>query len=311
MNRSLTGLAALAPLIALGAIGSEPIRTEQDVPAIPAPLQLVAPGTICTDGGEAFPALAADGSELFYATHQRGWTNFRLQISRRSGEGWGVPAQLPFSEAHNDRAPFPSPDGSRLYFSSDRPLPDSPGRRRRRDFNLWFVERTGTGGWSEPEPVPGVNSPADDFHPAVTRDGILYFSSNRSGGHGTYDLYRAAPDESGYATAENLGPQINTAGEETDVYASPDETFLIVVATNRAGGVGGDDLWITIREGEGWGALQNLGSPVNSEVFEYGPFVSPDRQDLYFTTHRRGLGDVVRIPVDAVPLLADLLGKAR
>ncbi len=100
-----------------------------------------------------------------------------------------------------------------------------------------------------------MNSPADDFHPAVTRDGVLYFSSNRIGGHGMYDL------------------------------------------------------WITRREAGGWSTLQNLGSPVNSQVFEYGPFVSPDQQNLYFTSHRRGLGDVVRIPVDDVPLLAAMLGK--
>jgi hypothetical protein len=51
MKHPISGMAAMAPLIAIGALGSMAMRVEQDVPAIPAPLELVAPGTICTDGG--------------------------------------------------------------------------------------------------------------------------------------------------------------------------------------------------------------------------------------------------------------------
>jgi hypothetical protein len=265
-------------------------------------LELVTPGVISTEGGEAFPSVSPDGGKLYFAKHGPGWTDFTLYVAGRAEGGWGQPERLPFSGEYNDRAPFPSLDGSSLYFSSDRPLPGSDAGGT--DFNVWVVRRDEAGVWSEPEPVAGVNSEANDFHAAITRDGVLFFSSNRPGGLGTYDLYRAAPDGDGYGPPENLGPPINTPGEETDVYVDPDGTFLIVVATDREGGRGADDLWLSVRGEEGWGELENLYGPVNSTASEYGPFITPNRQYLLFTTHRRGLGDIVRRQIASIPALA-------
>ena len=269
---------------------------------IPMDLGLVTPGVISTDGGEAFPAISPDGTALYFAKHGPGWTDFSLYEAGRAEGGWGEPSRLPFSGEYNDRAPFPSLDGSALFFSSDRPLPGSESVAS--DFNLWVARKDEAGEWSEPEPVPDVNSEANDFHAAVTRDGVLYFSSDRPGGLGMYDLYRAVPEGEGYGQPENLGSQINTAGEETDVYVDPEDTYLIVVATDREGGRGGDDLWLSRREEGGWSALENLHGPTNSDTYEYGPFITPNRQYLYLTTHRRGLGDIVRMQVASIPALA-------
>jgi len=273
---------------------------------IPSPVELVAPGVVSTDGGEAFPTLTPDGNSLYFATHERGWTGFNIVVSHLVEGKWTAPSAATFNSSYNDRAPFVSPDGSMLLFSSDRPLPDA---NRAGSFNLWFVTRLSSGGWSDPRPVPGVNSRADDFHAAVTADGTLYFSSNRPGGYGQYDLYRAEPDGEGYGAPVNLGPAINTAGEETDVYVSSDESYLIVVATDRAGGIGGDDLWLSARSDGSWEDLVNLGEPVNSSSYEYGPFVSSDNRFLFFTTHRRGLGDIVRVPVEMVSALTNGVGN--
>lgn len=275
---------------------------------IPPPLELFAAGTLSTNGGEAFPVLSRDGRTLYFATHERGWTGFHLVESHFAEGRWTRPRPVSFDTPHNDRAPFLSPDGQRLFFSSDRPLPGE-GAAIAGDFNLWYVTREGGERWSEPRPVAGVNSAADDFHCAVTSEGTLYFSSNRPGGYGQYDLYRAEWTPDGYADPTNLGPRINTPGEETDVYVSPDETFLIVVATDREGGIGGDDLWFGVRRGNSWSALVNPGEPVNSSSYEYGAFLSFDGGALYFTTHRRGLGDLVRVEIDEVPALAGLMER--
>jgi len=272
---------------------------------MPPDLGLVTPGVISTDGGEAFAAISPDATELYFAKHGPGWTDFSLHVAGRAEGGWGQPTQLSFSGEYNDRAPFLSLDGRALFFSSDRPLPGSEAETS--DFNLWVARRGESGEWSEPEPVPGVNSGANDFHAAVTGDGVLYFSSNRPGGLGMYDLYRAIREGDGYAEPENLGPQINTAGEETDVYVDPDETFIIVVATDREGGRGGDDLWLSRREEDGWSSPENLLGPTNSDSYEYGPFITPNRQYLLLTTHRRGLGDIVRVQVASIPPLADVV----
>jgi Tol biopolymer transport system component len=297
---TLPFLSVLALSLALGSLPSRGVA--QSGPQIPPPLELVAPGVVSTEGGEAFPALAPDGTALYYSTHERGWTGFNIVVVALVEGSWGPPRAAPFNSSYNDRAPFLSPNGRDLFFSSDRPLPRAAGRRG--DFNLWVVRRLEDGSWSEPQPVPGVNSRGNDFHSAVTADGTLYFSSDRPGGHGQYDLYRAERNADGYDEPVNLGPQINTAGEETDVFVSPDDGYLIVVATDREGGFGGDDLWLSLHADDGWSSLLNLGQPVNSDSYEYGPFVSHNGQFLYLTTHRRGLGDIVRVPVSAAPNLA-------
>jgi Tol biopolymer transport system component len=291
---------ALALAIQNAALSSDLMA--QGESGIPSPLELVAEGVVSTDGGEAFPSSTPGGNRLYFATHQRGWTGFHIVVSHLVEGKWTAPSSATFNSSYNDRAPFVSPDGSMLFFSSDRPLPDAVSNRAG-SFNVWFVTRSSSGDWSDPRPVTGVNSRADDFHAAVSAGGTLYFSSNRPGGYGQYDLYRAEPEGDGYAAPVNLGPTINTAGEETDVYVSPDESYLIVVATERAGGFGGDDLWLSVRRNGAWEDLVNLGEPVNSSSYEYGPFVSTNGRFLYFTTHRRGLGDIVRVPTGLVPAL--------
>ena len=297
------GIPTLLAVLALGCGGAEGSGDLAAQSEITPPLELVASGVVSTDVGEAFPSLAPNGKTLYFATHEAGWTGFDLVQSDRSDSAWSSPTPLPFSGPHNDRALFPSPDGSALYFASDRPVPGHPPG----DFNLWVVRRTADAEWSRPVPVPGVNSPMDDFHPAVTAEGTLYFSSDRPGGEGTFDLWRARWTGDGFAEPENLGSVVNTQGEETDVFVDPQGRFLIVVATDRSGGEGGDDLWLTRPTNGGWTPLKNLGPAINSPSYEYGPFVSPDGLHLYLTTHRRGLGDIVRVAVAEVPGLRDVV----
>jgi Tol biopolymer transport system component len=304
-----TGIALLLAItVAIQSTALPSDLSAQSESGIPSRLELVAAGVVSTDGGEAFPSLTPDGNSLYFATHERGWTGFHIVVSYLEDGKWTAPSPATFNSSYNDRAPFVSPDGSMLLFSSDRPLPDARSSRAG-SFNLWFVTRSSEGAWSDPRPVPGVNSRTNDFHAAATAGGTLYFSSNRPGGYGQYDLYRAEPEGDGYATPVNLGPTINTAGEETDVYVSPDESYLIVIATERAGGIGGDDLWLSARRNGSWEDLVNLGEPVNSSSYEYGPFVSSNGRFLYFTTHRRGLGDIVRVPTDMVPALPNRVGN--
>jgi Tol biopolymer transport system component len=258
--------------------------------------QLVAPGIISTDGGEAFPALSPNGTALYFSTHGPGWSDHKLVLSHREPEGWGKPQALPFSDRYNDRAPRPSPDGSRLYFSSDRPLPGEAGSG---DYNLWVVERRSGGEWDEPTPLPApVNTERDEYHVVVTADGTLYYAGREwPGGYGKSDIYRATFDGQAYGQPENLGPSINDALSQPDLYISPDGRLMILAITDHPDGFGGDDLYVSYFQHGAWTAPENLGPRVNSDTYEYGPSISPDGRFLYFTSHRRGPGDIYRIAV--------------
>jgi hypothetical protein len=285
----LTAVAAFISLVGPGRMVGDPAASSQLA------AELVQPGVISTDGGEIFPALSPDGQTLYFNTHLAGWSSHRLMMSRLGPDGWGEPEMLPFSGVYNDRAPRPSPDGRVLFFSSDRPLPGAS--RPRGDFNLWTVELMDDGSWGEPQPLPPpVTTEADEWHSSLTADGTLYFSSrNRPDSHGFSDLYRARFDGESYSEPENLGSPFNDRRSQSDVYVGPDGSFMVFVITDHPEGFGGDDLWASFFRDGVWTDPVNLGPEVNTSQYEYGPAVSPDGRYLYFSSHRRGLGDIYRI----------------
>ena len=104
------------------------------------------------------------------------------------------------------------------------------------------MQREGDG-WSKAELIPPpVSTAFDESYPCFVADGSLYFSSDRPGGLGEYDVWRAQrlPDGS-YAEPVNLGPSINSEYSDGDTWVSPDESVL-VVASRRPGGHGQADL---------------------------------------------------------------------
>jgi WD40-like Beta Propeller Repeat len=264
---------------------------------------LVGAGVVSSDRGDAFPAPSADG--LFFSRVKPGdnWSDQVLMYSAGSPGEWSAPAPLPFSGGrYSDRAPRPTRDGSRLYFTSNRPLPADLGRHDPRVFHLWFVDRTSSGEWSAPAPVPPpVASQSSDIHASVTATGVIYFSSNRPGGYGRSDVYRYDNAANGDATLANLGPPVNGPCSEPDVYVAPDETMMILAITDHPLGFGGDDLFVSFRRDGRWTAPVNLGPSVNTPEYEYGPFVWEEY--LYFTSHATGDGDVYRIRLSDLPAL--------
>lgn len=284
-----------------GRLANKPIRGQRksDVPsrALQAlDLEPVGRGVLSTGAGESFTALAPGGREIFFSRHDESWGHHALHTARLGDDGkWGQVSVLKISgRGWNDREPALSPDGKELWFSSNR-SPDGlgePGKTQQ----LWVSDRIPQGGWAEPHRLEApVNSGADDSGPSLTADGTLYFSSRRPGGLGQADLYRARRNGKGYDAPENLGPNVNGKGDESGPFVSPDERVLVFVSRERPESEGGDDLYVSHREGAGWGKARHLGAPVNSFANDYGPSLSPDGKWLYFTSHRRGNGDLYRV----------------
>jgi hypothetical protein len=106
---------------------------------------------------------------------------------------------------------------------------------------------------------------------------------------GRLSLNAELADYSDWTTPVNLGPVINTAGDENRPAISKNGLSLIV-STNRPGGYGGLDLWVSHRASvdDPWGPLQNLGPNVNSDSAESAPTFSPDGHRLYFHSAKTG-----------------------
>lgn len=128
------------------------------------------------------------------------------------------------------------PDGQRIVWGS----PDRGGGPG--GWDLWQADLR-DGRWQDPRPLP-LNTTAKDFDPMFSADGRwLYFFSNRAGGYGGDDLYRAEVRADGsYGAAKNLGPAVNGPGDEWAPTPAFDGTRLMF-SSNRAGGAGKQDLY--------------------------------------------------------------------
>ncbi|HEY0115882.1 MAG TPA: hypothetical protein VGB54_09190 [Allosphingosinicella sp.] len=267
----------------------------------PSEPQLLQPGVVSIGGITSYrPAFAPDGSAVYF-TVEIG-EDYAIAFSTLRRRTWSLPQLMPFSGSHSDAEPFLSPDGSRLFFTSQRPL--RAGEPARSDYDIWYVDRLAAGRWGSPRHLGApVNSAARELYPAVSRDGTLYFS--RSDGTGS-DLWRAVRRGEGYAEPERLPEPVNSASREAGVYVHPDQRFIIF-DSNRPGSAGGTDLYVSFRLETGWSEPRNLGPSVNSRANETSAMVSADGNSLYFASNRRTAQP--RIGRD-LPL-AELIAQAR
>ena len=255
--------------------------------ATPRPFQV---GVISTDEDEYGAAFSRDGRTLYFVRRIRPGVTEQILFSRFSRGRWQTGRLAGFSgTTFFDGDPAIAPDEGRIIFSSNRPLISGQPTR---SVDLWAVDRR-TRGWSAPRRLDVVNDDETDQHPSLAR-AALYFASDRRGGAGGFDLYRAPAAGDGFGQPVPLGAPVNTAGDETDPFVAPDQRYVIFTAT-RPAGAGGRDLWITYQTATGWSDPEALS--VNTPEDEYAASVTPDGRYLFFTRGRPG--DLLQIDLAA------------
>ncbi|MBL0175356.1 MAG: PD40 domain-containing protein [Ignavibacteria bacterium] len=179
---------------------------------------------------------------------------------------------------------------NRLYFTSNRPTAE--GYIQGDDF--WFADLE-RGQWSQALNYGGtVNTPRDEGAPFVSADGgtIIYTQCWNEDGLGDADIYTASLDAQGkWQRIQNLGELVNTKYWDSNPTISTDGEEMFF-SSDRPGGFGGTDLWVSKRLRNGkWGTAKNLGPGVNTSDDEKGPYLSPAGTELYFSsTGHPGLG---------------------
>jgi len=174
-----------------------------------------------------------------------------------------------------------SPDGKTMVFARG----NNGKRKGTQDVNL-YISRFRNRMWSEPRMISISNPETWDSTPAFSADGrTLYFASNRPGGEGGIDLYSSRIDRGGrFSKPKNLGPEINTGGDEMFPYIADDASLYF--ASSGHAGFGGLDIQVAKRRG-GKISVENLGMPLNSTYDDFGLFLfKPDRG--FFSSNRPG-----------------------
>lgn len=206
---------------------------------------------------------------------------------------FGTPANLgpTINSSYEDIDSSISSDGLSLYFGSYR-RPGGYG-----NWDMYVTTRdTINDEWSSPINLgSSVNSSSGDSAPRISADGLsLYFSSDRPGGYGGWDIWVSvrATTQDEWSTPENLGPAVNSSANELLGSISSDELQLYFMDWDgdRPGGYGKADIWVTSRSttSEPWGSPVNLGPTVNSTSWDAQPNISADGLVLFFSTDRSG-----------------------
>jgi Tol biopolymer transport system component len=120
---------------------------------------------------------------------------------------------------------------------------------------------------------------------------MFFTACNRPGGMGSCDIYFSAFNEGKWTEPFNIGPPENTKYWESQPSVSADGKLLIF-SSNRPGGVGGKDLWLSkLNEQNLWSIPVNLGTTINTVGDEMSPFIHFDGKTLYFSSDGRvGMG---------------------
>ncbi len=145
------------------------------------------------------------------------------------------------------------------------------------------------GKWSKAKPIEGdINTEFNEGAQSISQDGewLIYTGCNYPEGMGSCDLYMSHKMKNGsWSIPENLGSLINSDQWDSGPSLSPDKKDLYF-SSNRFGGYGGKDIWVTHRAAAGyWTRPENLGPTVNTEGNESCPFIHADNQTLYYNSN--------------------------
>lgn len=205
---------------------------------------------------------------------------------------WSAPVNLgpTVNSAGTDGCPALSRDGLSLYFASTRPGGQG-------GIDLWVTQRASLEDpWGTPAPLPTtINTASDELCPALSTDGhLLFFASNRAGGCGGRDLYMArrknARDDFGWEAPQNLGCTVNSPLDDFGEVYYEDENgvAMLYFNSNRAGGAGGQDLYLTTCAEDGsFGAAVPV-TELNTTANDQQPAISRNGLEFIFTSDRTG-----------------------
>jgi len=210
--------------------------------------------TINSTAQEHCPIVTPDGHALIFGSDRAGGSgkvDFYISFRHDTDDdfAWGPPQNIAaINSASDEMGPsvFENDDEDgdtlTLYFQSNRP--GGPG-----GYDIYQSTIGEDWAFSAPTLVAELSGPADDYQPAVRKDGReLFLTSTRPGGFGGADLWVSTRENTDdpWSTPVNLGPVVNSTSGDLRAALSWNATTLIFYS-GRPGGFGGTDLWETTR----------------------------------------------------------------
>ena len=239
--------------------------------------------SINSDVSEYYPTITIDGDKLIYTRRVKNFNEDFYESDKVNGV-WQKSISLPgnINTNQNEGAQNISQDGQWLIFTGCN-FPDGHG-----SCDLYISYLTADG-WSTPENLgDSINTEYWESAPSLSPDKRdLYFASRQPDGYGGSDIYVSHRLLNGrWSSPVNLGPVINTVGDEGTPFIHADNQSLYFTSNGHPG-YGGDDLFISRKTPDGsWGKPENLGYPINTIENEGSLVITADGKTAYYASDR-------------------------
>ena len=236
--------------------------------------------SINSDALEYYPSLTIDGKELIFTRRINGDEDFYESHLEDGIWSKAKPLQGRVNTNLNEGAQNISQDGEWIIFTGCN-YPEGQG-----SCDLYISYKT-KNGWSEAENIgPIVNTDFWESSPSLSPDKRdLYFSSNQAGTYGGKDIFVTHRNSNGkWGRPQNLGPVINTTGDESCSFMYADNQTLFF-NSNGHPGYGKTDLFFSKKINDStWGTPVNLGYPINTIDDEGSLIVAADGKTAYYAS---------------------------
>ncbi len=239
-----------------------------------------APELFSTATSGAVCGFSPDGRKIYFVQEDTVRHNLVLKQATRKKGRWVTPSTLPFSGKYNDMGARLTPDGQRLFFSSDRP----DGSFRENDsWNLWYADLQPSGEWNVPVPLQPLNDGGDECCPLPFNNEVMFSATRNDSIAWWIGLWNSATRKEDWVRSLN--------GWKTWQWPSHFDTrqnILFLNSMKRTDSHGMDDVYISLYRKDAFQQPINMGEPVNSEAYEDGAILSPNGKWLIFCRHATG-----------------------
>jgi peptidoglycan-associated lipoprotein len=247
----------------------------------------------------------ATGNQTSGATGQSFTDIFESRLDKKGKWSTPLPAEMLNSEFEEGTPSF-SADYNEIYFTKCE-----AGKRETKGCAIMYSKRTGAG-WSEPENLGLLADSLVAAHPSISADGLtLYFVSDLAGGFGGKDIYMVSRVNDGVAWSlpKNLGPDINTKGNELFPYVR--NNGILYFASDGIIGMGGLDIFKATPQPDGSWVVQNMKAPINSFADDFGIVFENGSEKGVFSSTRKGRGNDDLYSFELPPLKFNITGLVK
>jgi peptidoglycan-associated lipoprotein len=245
------------------------------------------------------------GKKTHGATGQNFTDIFESRVDKKSKWSTPVPVEVINSE-FEDGTPSLSSDYKEMYFTRCE-----AGKREKKGCIIMYSKKNGDK-WSTPKNIQLLPDSLVAAHPSISKDGLtLYFVSDLAGGFGKKDIWKVTRLREGdtWSKPVNLGPDINTPGDELFPYIREDGTLYF--SSDGLIGMGGLDIFKAAPQPDGSWIVTNMKPPINSFADDFGIAFEDGSEKGIFSSTRKGKGNDELYSFELPPLKFNVTGLVK